>query len=207
MRVDERTIISEKDRDAGSLSDWQDDPRSANFRYSELAGPVHESPRLRASGQLGTDVVQRVQGAARVSASDGARARRLDGSSRSSVAVARERPDAVVNCAAFHDPAGCEENPELAFAVNAAAVETSLSLRRDLGEAHDREHRLRLRWHEGRRLPRGRCAESAQPATARASSKESNSLEQRTSRHSSFGRRACSALPGRGARAVTSSIS
>jgi dTDP-4-dehydrorhamnose reductase len=37
---------------------------------------------------------------------------------------ARERPDAVVNCAAFHDPAGCEENPELAFAVNAAGVET-----------------------------------------------------------------------------------
>jgi len=38
--------------------------------------------------------------------------------------LARERPDAVVNCAAFHDPAGCEENPELAFAVNAAGVET-----------------------------------------------------------------------------------
>ena len=37
--------------------------------------------------------------------------------------LARERPDAVVNCAAFHDPAGCEENPELAFAVNAAGVE------------------------------------------------------------------------------------
>jgi dTDP-4-dehydrorhamnose reductase len=38
--------------------------------------------------------------------------------------LARERPDAVVNCAAFHDPAGCEENPEFAFAVNAAGVET-----------------------------------------------------------------------------------
>ena len=38
--------------------------------------------------------------------------------------LARERPDAVVNCAAFHDPAGCEEDPELAFAVNAAGVET-----------------------------------------------------------------------------------
>jgi dTDP-4-dehydrorhamnose reductase len=37
--------------------------------------------------------------------------------------LARERPDAVVNCAAFHDPTGCEENPELAFAVNAAGVE------------------------------------------------------------------------------------
>lgn len=29
--------ISEKDRDAGPLESWLDDPRSANFRYSELA--------------------------------------------------------------------------------------------------------------------------------------------------------------------------
>jgi dTDP-4-dehydrorhamnose reductase len=37
--------------------------------------------------------------------------------------LATGRPDAVVNCAAFHDPAGCEADPELAFAVNAAGVE------------------------------------------------------------------------------------
>ena len=36
--VDEGDIISDKDRDAASVSDWQNDPRSANFRYSELAG-------------------------------------------------------------------------------------------------------------------------------------------------------------------------
>ena len=36
--VDGGATISEKDRNAGSLSDWQNDPRSANFRYSELAG-------------------------------------------------------------------------------------------------------------------------------------------------------------------------
>jgi dTDP-4-dehydrorhamnose 3,5-epimerase len=36
--VEDGATISEKDRDAGSLSDWQNDPRSANFRYSELAG-------------------------------------------------------------------------------------------------------------------------------------------------------------------------
>lgn len=30
--------LSEKDRDAGSLADWQGDSRSANFLYSELAG-------------------------------------------------------------------------------------------------------------------------------------------------------------------------
>ena len=32
--------ISEKDRDGASLASWLDDPRSANFRYSELVGPV-----------------------------------------------------------------------------------------------------------------------------------------------------------------------
>ena len=75
---------------------------------------------------------------------------------QSQALLARERPDAVVNCAAFHDVAGCEANPELAFAVNAAGVETlAAALRRDLGEAYDREHRLRLRRNEGRRLPRG----------------------------------------------------
>jgi hypothetical protein len=37
-RVAEGAIISEKDRDAASLSSWKGDPRSANFRYSELAG-------------------------------------------------------------------------------------------------------------------------------------------------------------------------
>jgi dTDP-4-dehydrorhamnose 3,5-epimerase len=36
-RVDEGAIISEKDRNAGSLSDWRADPRSKNFLYSELA--------------------------------------------------------------------------------------------------------------------------------------------------------------------------
>jgi dTDP-4-dehydrorhamnose reductase len=76
------------------------------------------------TGQLGTDVV-------RVFAEHGeavlAVTRELaDLTDRAGVQalLARERPDAVVNCAAFHDPAGCEENPELAFAVNATGVET-----------------------------------------------------------------------------------
>jgi dTDP-4-dehydrorhamnose 3,5-epimerase len=34
--VADGAILSEKDRNAGSLSDWQSDPRSENFRYSEL---------------------------------------------------------------------------------------------------------------------------------------------------------------------------
>jgi dTDP-4-dehydrorhamnose reductase len=46
--------------------------------------------------------------------------------------LAREHPDAVVNCAAFHDPAGCEEDPQLAFAVNATGVETLAQLCADI---------------------------------------------------------------------------
>jgi dTDP-4-dehydrorhamnose reductase len=37
--------------------------------------------------------------------------------------IAERRPDAVVNCTAFHDVAVCEEKPELAMAVNADSVE------------------------------------------------------------------------------------
>jgi dTDP-4-dehydrorhamnose reductase len=37
--------------------------------------------------------------------------------------IDRARPDAVVNCAAFHNVDRCEEEPERAFAVNALAVE------------------------------------------------------------------------------------
>lgn len=39
--VEGAPTITDKDRNAGSLSDWQRDPRSTNFRYSELsANPV-----------------------------------------------------------------------------------------------------------------------------------------------------------------------
>ena len=75
------------------------------------------------AGQLGTDVV-------RVFKSRGEDVlpvtRELaDLTDRTAVQalLIRERPDAVVNCAAFHDPAGCEENPDLAVAVNATGVE------------------------------------------------------------------------------------
>jgi dTDP-4-dehydrorhamnose 3,5-epimerase len=35
--VESDAVLSEKDRNAGSLAAWRDDGRSANFRYSELA--------------------------------------------------------------------------------------------------------------------------------------------------------------------------
>jgi len=36
--LDAGATLSAKDRDAGSLADWQADPRSENFQHSELAG-------------------------------------------------------------------------------------------------------------------------------------------------------------------------
>jgi dTDP-4-dehydrorhamnose reductase len=42
-------------------------------------------------------------------------------------------PSAVVNCAAFHDVAGCEERPELARAVNSTAVEALAAACADTG--------------------------------------------------------------------------
>lgn len=86
-----------------------------------------------ARGQLGTDLVQ-------ILAREGETcipATRADADFADATAVhalvTRERPDAVVNCAAFHDVAGCETNPELARAVNTAAVEALARACRGLG--------------------------------------------------------------------------
>jgi len=42
--------------------------------------------------------------------------------------VARERPELLVNCAAFHNVDLCESQPERAFAINALAVDRAASL-------------------------------------------------------------------------------
>jgi dTDP-4-dehydrorhamnose reductase len=76
------------------------------------------------TGQLGTDVVRVFTGRGEVVVPVTRQIADLTDRTTVRALVARERPDAVVNCAAFHDPAGCEENPELAFAVNAAGVNT-----------------------------------------------------------------------------------
>ena len=57
------------------------------------------------------------------------RARRRTSPTRQAVhaLVAGEAPDAVVNCAAFHDVAGCEERPGVGVRINAAAVEALAS--------------------------------------------------------------------------------
>jgi dTDP-4-dehydrorhamnose reductase len=41
--------------------------------------------------------------------------------------VVGEAPDAVINCAAFHDVGRCEESPALAYAINAIALEALAS--------------------------------------------------------------------------------
>jgi dTDP-4-dehydrorhamnose reductase len=75
------------------------------------------------TGQLGTDVVRVFTGRGEDVVPVTRELADLTDHAAVQALLARERPDAVVNCAAFHDPAGCEEDPELAFAVNATAVE------------------------------------------------------------------------------------
>ena len=75
------------------------------------------------TGQLGTDVVRVFMGRGEDVLPVTREVADLTDRTAVQALLARERPDAVVNCAAFHDPAGCEEDPELAFAVNASGVE------------------------------------------------------------------------------------
>jgi dTDP-4-dehydrorhamnose reductase len=50
-----------------------------------------------------------------------------------SLAFERERPEAVINCAAWTDVDGCESNRELAYAANAQAVENLAASSRRVG--------------------------------------------------------------------------
>jgi dTDP-4-dehydrorhamnose reductase len=74
-----------------------------------------------AAGQLGTAVVQQYQGRAEIIP---ALRRTLDIGDTAAVEafLARERPDAVVNCAAYNDVDGAEDHPSDALRVNALAV-------------------------------------------------------------------------------------
>lgn len=73
------------------------------------------------SGQLGTEIRRRWTDCDIVAPSHA----ELDLEDERSVedAIASARPDAVVNCAAFHNVDRCEEVPERAFAINALAVD------------------------------------------------------------------------------------
>jgi len=78
---------------------------------------------LGPAGQLGTDVVRVLQERGEDVLPATRQLAELTDRPAIDALLARERPDAVMNCAAYHDVAGCEVNPQLAFAVNAAAVE------------------------------------------------------------------------------------
>ncbi len=88
---------------------------------------------MGSSGQLGTDLVQTLADAGETCIA----ATRADADFTDPAAlralVSRERPDAVINSAAFHDVAGCEADPELARAVNSTAVEALARVCADTG--------------------------------------------------------------------------
>ena len=72
---------------------------------------------IGASGQLGADILRNNPGHAVQAPSHS----ELDVVNAGD-AIRRVRPDAVINCAAFHNVPLCEEKPEEAFRVNAIAV-------------------------------------------------------------------------------------
>lgn len=74
-----------------------------------------------AAGQLGTAIVRRYAGRADVVPVT-RQALDIGDAGAVSALVARERPDAVVNCAAYNDVDGAEDHPEDAIRVNAVAV-------------------------------------------------------------------------------------
>jgi dTDP-4-dehydrorhamnose reductase len=80
-----------------------------------------------ASGQLGTDVVRALGQAGETCIPVGRERADFGDPNAVRSLVVDEAPDAVVNCAAFHDVAGCEEAPELARAINSTAVEALAS--------------------------------------------------------------------------------
>ncbi len=74
-----------------------------------------------AAGQLGTAIVSGYAGRADVVPVT-RQALDIGDAAAVSALVARERPDAVVNCAAYNDVDGAEDHPEDAIRVNAIAV-------------------------------------------------------------------------------------
>jgi len=83
------------------------------------------------SGQLGTEI-RRVWTGWEIVAPAHAQ---LDLENADALATALDRctPDALINCAAFHNVDACERQPDRAFAVNAVAVDRAARLCRDRG--------------------------------------------------------------------------
>ncbi len=87
---------------------------------------------LGASGQLGSDFLKVAAGAHEVIAPPHAEADVTDADAVAAV-VTRERPDAVVDAAAFHKVELCEEDPLRSFQVNAVGAWNTARAARDAG--------------------------------------------------------------------------
>jgi dTDP-4-dehydrorhamnose reductase len=94
---------------------------------------VNRALLLGGSGQLGTEI-RRSWTSWEIVAPSHAQLDIEDGD-RVDALVGREKPDALINCAAFHNVDRCEEEPERAMAVNAVAVERLARICRDRGVA------------------------------------------------------------------------
>ena len=81
---------------------------------------------LGATGQLGTDLVNVLQREGEPYVAATRQHADLSDPVEIDALLTAERPDAVIDCAAYHDVAGCEANPGLATAINTTAVATSL---------------------------------------------------------------------------------
>lgn len=75
---------------------------------------------IGATGQLGGDILRNNPG--HEIAAPGRDVVDLARPAEAADAIARMRPDAVINCAAFHNVPRCEEDPAQAFLINCAAV-------------------------------------------------------------------------------------
>jgi dTDP-4-dehydrorhamnose reductase len=101
---------------------------------SALDAPPGGSGLMRAlliggSGQLGTEIRRCWTGWEILSPSHAELD--LEDTPALEAAIAGAAPDAVVNCAAFHNVDRCEEEPDRAFAVNAVAVDRAARACRD----------------------------------------------------------------------------
>src|SRR5258706_11039085 len=72
------------------------------------------------TGQLGGDVLR--EGAGHEWIAPGREELDVEKPEQVAAAIAKARPDAVINCAAFHNVPMCEEQHERAFRVNVVAM-------------------------------------------------------------------------------------
>lgn len=91
---------------------------------------------IGANGQLGSDLVQRFRSRGEEVVELDHGAIRVEDAASVDEALEAARPDAVLNCAAFHHLGRCEEDPERTFAVNAVGALNVARTAAELGAAN-----------------------------------------------------------------------